>query len=192
MKNLKKFIMTALILVAVCICFPSLSAVKARAEEVDYSLISEEIMHNFMQSIIGSVSTREMTQDEQLMACYEFVLDWMTYQRDVNTPEGEWTKAYALEGFFTGRGNCYRYATTFGYLARELGYNVRICTGQCTASKGGWTPHGWAEIEAPDGTWKIYDLSFGDSNRGKRNFFGITEEEHPRRLKVDNVWELTY
>ena len=153
-------------------------------------------MHAFMQEIIhtacgGSENEAAMTQAQKLRACYDFVMNYLTYQRNTAAGNGLLAEDYCLQACYTGRGNCYRYACMFGYLAQELGYNVRIASGCCTSSKGGWTPHSWCEIMQPDGTWLVYDLSFGDSNRN-RSFYGITAAQHTRKLRPDEYWTLTY
>lgn len=154
--------------------------------------VPEVVMHNYVQLIIANVTTPDMTNDEKLYASYVYCLENMKYKRDTANANGTLIKDYALEAFMTGRGNCYRYASMFAYIANELGYDVKVQAGQCTSAQGGWTPHSWCLITYPDGTELIYDLSFGDSFWGKKNYYGIKASEHSRKLKVEEEWRVLF
>lgn len=154
--------------------------------------VPAQSMHAYVQSVIAQITTPEMNNDQKLAACYNFVLAHMKYKRDTAVGTADKVEDYALEAFFTGQGNCYRYAAMFAYMAKELGYNAVIHAGECTSNKGGMTPHSWVQIYFPDGRTLIYDGSFGDSAQGKKNYFGITAAEHSRALVTKEIWQPTY
>ena len=154
--------------------------------------VPEQSMHSYVQSVIAQVTTPEMNNDQKLAACYNYVLAHMKYKRDTAVGSADKIEDYALEAFFTGTGNCYRYAAMFAYMAKELGYNAVVHAGECTSNKGGMTPHSWVQIYYPDGRVLIYDGSFGDSAQGKKNYFGITAAEHSRVLVTKEIWQPTY
>lgn len=132
-------------------------------------------------AIINSVTTPEMTPDEKLMACANYVINHCSYKRSLGTPSGtDWPAAYAEEMLRTGRGNCYRYASAIAYLAAGLGFEAQVCAGSVRSSKGGQTPHGWAEVRIGE-EWYIFDGSMQDAN--KTGFFHITYENYPARRK---------
>ena len=149
-------------------------------------------MHAYVNSVIASCTKPNMTQEQKLKACYNYVLKHMKYKRSYDPGLAANVEDYALEAFFTGQGNCYRYASMFAYMAAELGYMVQIQAGQCTSTTGDWTPHSWVVITHPNGTNLIYDCSFGDSNKGKKNFYGITAAQHPRALWAQEIWVPAY
>lgn len=130
-----------------------------------------------VNAVIASVTTPEMTQEQKLLACANYVIDACSYKRDAAVPSGNWPETYALEMLTSKRGNCYRYASAIAYLAKGLGYEAKAVAGQVRSVKGGLTPHGWAEV-CIDGVWYIYDGSMQDANR--KGFFHVTHEAYPR------------
>lgn len=153
--------------------------------------VPEEAMHNYVNLIISSITTADMTPEQKLRACFDYELNHMKYKRSMDPGVGASIEDYALEAFFTGEGNCYRYASMFAYLAKELGFDAYVAAGDCTSSHGGLTPHSWCIINYPDGQSLVYDLSFADSNR-KVNFFGIPASMHTRALYPYEIWEVKY
>ena len=133
--------------------------------------------HGTVQQILNQITTPEMTPDQKLLAAYVWVMDATTYLRSYETPAGDWTKAYAMDIYSTGRGNCYRYAAAFAYLARALGYETRVCTGSIQATRGGLTPHAWVEINFGD-QWLLFDPDMQDARRGV-NYFAVTYDAFP-------------
>ncbi len=107
-------------------------------------------------NIINSVTNPAMTQDQKLSAVYAYVVKNHKYNRTYETPSGNWTGQYALELFTNGYGNCYRFACGFAYLAKALGYETKVITGNVHAARGGVTPHSWVEIFY-NGGWYICD-----------------------------------
>lgn len=59
----------------------------------------------------------------------------------------DWSgNAYAQYGLSNCAGNCYAKAASFVYMARQLGYAAHVITGSVPSTRGGTTPHGWAEV----------------------------------------------
>ena len=154
--------------------------------------VSASAMHAYVQSVIDEITTGDMTDEQKLKACFDYCLSSMSYQRDTAPGEESLIEDYALEAFFTHKGNCYRYSAMFAYLAKELGFNASVHAGECSSTKGGMTPHSWVQIDYPDGHSLIYDGSFGDSAKGKKNYFGITEQQHSRKLVTLEIWQTIY
>lgn len=129
-------------------------------------------------SVIANCTNDSMTQHEKLRACYDYVDAITSYERTYETPSGDWTKPYALQIYTTGRGNCYRYASAFAYLANGLGYETKVITGVIGAARGGYNPHGWVEVNI-DGTWYVCDPEMQDVDSKKRDFFLKTYQTYP-------------
>lgn len=118
--------------------------------------VSSEL-DTLVQSIITSQTTVLMTNETKLRTCYDYLIKNCHYVRIPNTELfAGWEEAFAKEMLTNYGGNCYYYAAAFGYLARGIGYDARILTGQITAASGGYTPHAWVEIDS-DGTTYLYD-----------------------------------
>ena len=82
----------------------------------------------------------------------------MTYKKDsVDASRG--SEAFALNGFKTGKGNCYGMAATFYCMAKVLGYDAHQVSGYVPLRGGGQGPHSWVEIKI-DGTVYVFDPDF--------------------------------
>ncbi|MBR2122886.1 MAG: transglutaminase domain-containing protein [Lachnospiraceae bacterium] len=140
------------------------------------------------EKILLSVVSGDMTREEQLRACYDYVLSNTVYRRTYETPEGrDWTRLYALDALVSGQGNCFRYAAAFAYLADAVGYEARICTGQISARRGGTTPHGWVEILTDNG-WFICDPDMQDATGG--DYYMKSFSQYPvKPLVTEARWE---
>lgn len=146
--------------------------------------------HRVCLEILSQITTPEMTNEQKLQAAYQWVLAVTTYKRTYETPSGDWTKAYAMDIYSTGQGNCYRYAAAFAYLAKALGYEVRVCTGQISARRGGTTPHGWVEVNY-GGQWLICDPDMQDTTGG--NYYLKTFQAYPvKPLNKAADWPIAF
>ncbi len=156
------------------------------------ALNTESEMQVLINSIIKTVTTDDMDQKTKLRACYDFILNHCSYKRTYETPAGDWTETFAKEILTTGKGNCYRYAAAFGYLARGLGYEeVHVATGQIKAARGGVTPHGWTEIKI-DGVWYLFDPDMEDAKPG-RDYYYKTEEKYPTKPLIKEAeWPIEF
>lgn len=141
-------------------------------------------------SIISSVTTEEMTNMEKLSACYRHMVGSYSYKRTYDTIAGEWTEAFALDLFTTGKGNCYRYAAGFAALAKGLGFEAKVVTGRVKARKGGTTPHGWTEVLIGN-NWYIFDSEL-QSALG-RDLYMKTYDNYPvKPLVKEAEWEIHF
>lgn len=151
--------------------------------------VVDRAFYDKVQTLIARVTTPQMTPSEKLQACFDYVLG-ASYKRTYETPAGDWTKAYANDIYDTGRGNCYRYAAAFAYLARGLGYDCHVCTGVTAAARGGVTPHGWVEINY-NGKWLICDPDIADA-KGP-GYYMVTFARYPMKpLVTENIWPIEF
>lgn len=148
-------------------------AAQAAAQEPD---TAQSALLQQVNGIIASVTTADMTSEQKLRACYQYVMDLSKYKRNTEVPSGDWTGRYAQEILSTGKGNCYRYASAVAYLAKGLGYEARVATGTVRSLQGGQTPHGWAEIYI-NGGWYVFDAVMEDSRHV--DMFGRTYADYP-------------
>ena len=94
---------------------------------------------------------------EKLSKCYYYLARHYPYTRYyVNLyPKADSMKSLAHDMLSKKTGNCHRYAASFVYIAKALGYDARVVVGAITG-RGGMTPHGWSEVK--DGEdWYVCD-----------------------------------
>jgi hypothetical protein len=127
-------------------------------------------------AVVESCTTGRMTQKQQLKSCFDFLVNAVSYERSMEEPTGNWPLAYATEMLENGKGNCYRYAAAFAYIARGLGYETKVCTGTVTSSLGGRTPHAWTEVKMGD-DWYIFDAEMQDAKGS--GYFKQTYSSYP-------------
>nr|WP_283811201.1 RICIN domain-containing protein [Enterococcus larvae] len=81
---------------------------------------------------------------------------------------------HASRGFNQRKGNCYTYASTFYYLAKELGYDAHVVVGKVVQNSGTLGDHGWVEIDI-NGTTYVFDAELGrPAYGGKYPYYYIT------------------
>lgn len=129
-----------------------------------------------LAAITSEYLTDGTPQASQLYKLFEHVIDSYDYRAGsiIEPTQTGWEEQCALEMLRNGKGNCYRYAALYYYLAKEAGYNPKAISGFVDRSM---RPHGWVEIVGDDGQERIYDTVFSRSRR--TIIFGRTYEEAP-------------
>lgn len=133
-----------------------------------------------VEGILASIITPEMTEDEKLRACYDYMVKSHSYKRTYETPTADWTGTFSLEILTSGQGNCYRFASAYASLLRGLGYDARVATGRIVSSRGGLAPHGWTEVLIGD-TWYIFDTEMQYATKGRKNYYFKTYATYPSK-----------
>ena len=64
-------------------------------------------------ALIDACTNKNMNHKTQLESCFNFFVKAVSYERNMETPTGNWPQAYALDILETGKGNCYNYAAAF-------------------------------------------------------------------------------
>lgn len=116
---------------------------------------------DFVDGIISKVTTDDMTQEQQLRACYDYVQAHIVYQSNNQhvargADESLWTEEYMLRLIERGRGNCFCFASEMYYLARALGYAQARAISGGGSTTGANLDHGWLEIKL-DGIRYLFD-----------------------------------
>lgn len=135
--------------------------VKWREADGTYTEPDTELK-KLVASVIEACTSENMTQSIQLENCFNYLVGLSSYERDNEVPVGNWTGAYAKDMLLEGKGNCYKYAAAFAYIAKGLGYDAKVCTGTVLSSLGGKTPHSWTEVKVNE-TWYIFDAEMQDA-----------------------------
>jgi transglutaminase-like putative cysteine protease len=108
------------------------------------------------------------------------VRDSYTYRKRPNVARGAsgFENGYALQFFQTGVGNCYSFASAYGLLLRQVGFDIQVISG--AVGRNG-APHGWVEVTV-DGVTRFDDpeLDMAERRKGnRRNFFNVTYGSAP-------------
>ena len=128
-----------------------------------------------------SEKTKGITDNEKkLKACFDYLSNNFSYLRDDSAFYDGWQIDYAYTILSTGKGNCYKFASAFAFIARELGYDASVIVGQVTSVSGGFIPHGWVEIKVDKNVY-VYDpdLQMELGRYYNVNFFKITYASSP-------------
>lgn len=123
----------------------------------------------------------------RLKKCYLALWEYTYYSNNYKKPTAKRIAGYASFMFQKHAGDCYNYAATMAYIARVLGYSVRMGAGGVTAHAG-WplSEHGLT-IVRDDGFWKIIDCSMGRRHTDD-NCFMVKRSEYPFRLSIERVF----
>ncbi len=132
-----------------------------------------------MQAVhfVDTYTEESWPADTKLRKCFEALWKNYTYQRFYESPSAQLMSGYAHYMFVNGKGNCYRYAASFACIAKVLGYEARVATGQISSRSGGMTPHGLTEVNV-GGAWYICDANM-QRNHPDRNSYLCTEGNYP-------------
>ena len=148
----------------------------------DGIVVKDKVMKRAVK-FVRAHTKANWSQSKKLKACYQYLWKHYTYQRFYESPKASKMSSFANYMLSKKKGNCYRYAASFAYIARALGYDVRVAAGSIPHLHGnGMTPHGWTEIKI-DGSWYLFDANM------QRNFPGVdsymkTEKTYPYAHKV--------
>ena len=105
-----------------------------------------------------------MTEQQKIDAIYDWILNsGLTYLRTYEHAssswvwEDGWTDDMAASLMDKQGGNCYRYASFFGFLVHEAtGLPVMVYHGMTPGASVPLTYHGWTTVKQ-DGVWYSYD-----------------------------------
>lgn len=129
------------------------AAKKGKYSKTNYNAQCIEYAVKFVRAHGGSGSNRA-----KLKKCFFYLSSHYKYRRTYDNlyPKSDIMDDFAYEMFTSKKGNCHRYAATFTYIARVLGYDSMTVTGENTSNSGGWTPHGWSKIKVGS-KWYVCD-----------------------------------
>ena len=165
-------------------------------DENGYYTTGNEELDALLDEAIAACTTQDMTQEQMLRACYDYVRSYKYLGRnaafgaEVKTPPYEKLLEFAQKILSTGKGDCYNFAASFCLLSRRLGFAAECIIGEC-GYVWNWHPiaHGWVEI-TKDGQTLLYDpqienynLRAGISNDDYGAYGVRYETAHARYLK---------
>ncbi|WP_029231595.1 transglutaminase domain-containing protein [Butyrivibrio sp. VCB2006] len=146
-------------------------------KQADGSIVQPySVVMNQAAMILANSCDETMKRSEQLEASFYYLSSYISYERSLEKPSGEWTDSYAARTMGSRRGNCYGYAAAFAYVARGLGYPARVCTGTVASALGGRTDHAWTEVKIKN-KWYIFDAEM--QNAKGSGYYKQTYDSYP-------------
>ncbi|AJY75744.1 transglutaminase-like domain-containing protein [Paenibacillus beijingensis] len=131
-------------------------------EIIDYNIPSD--INGAAKEIVNG----KQTDEERARALYDWLGDRIAYDWDkannyINN--GVWKEQTPEETFATRKGVCIDTARLYAVMARSVGLEVRVVTGQGADGRGGFGPHAWNEVKLADdgGRWVPLDATWASS-----------------------------
>lgn len=145
---------------------------------------------NLAVKFVLAHSSAKSSNKKRLKKCFKYYHKHYPYKRFYDKPKASKMPSYARYALGKKKANCYRYAAGFAYIARVLGYDVRVGIGKVSSNAvGGLSPHGWTEVKVGK-TWYLCDASMQNARRGL-NCYMRTRKKYPYRLKKKKAYKMT-
>lgn len=109
-------------------------------------------------SFVRKYTKPSWSKSKKLKVCYDKLWKKYPYKRSYDGCSAKKMPKFARDMFTKKKGNCYRYASAFAYIARVIGYDSRVAVGKIAHRGGGTTPHGWTEVKSGR-KWKKCDAN---------------------------------
>ena len=159
----------------------ALNSITLSPKEAGFSDIDD-----YIDDLLSSITTSNMDTYDKLKACYDYLIDYMTYGQQEDLfwywlYYGEYGGGYLA--LLEGVGVCDDYSAAYCMLANKIGVPMTVVSGQTHKASGGYTGHAWCELDMGNGTVYIFDPQIEDSIAGRQDGkvsylrFGKTTEE---------------
>lgn len=124
----------------------TVDGIKLNAEGT-YTTMNGELDALLREEIVKIINN-DMTQDQKLRAIYDYMIKNYGYRSAGTVEAGAvgWESEFAMNMLQSGKGNCYSWAATFAYLARQSGWAANAVSGTAVSPKGSVREHAWVEI----------------------------------------------
>ena len=126
---------------------------------------------------------------QRLEKCFKALRKYPYVRYYNDKPSSGRISKYATDMLKKKGGNCYRYASAYAYIARALGYEVRVAVGATTAYRGrSLSPHGWCEVKGGK-NWYIVDCSMSRHNKDV-DLCLVKRSKYPFKLRCDKIFTM--
>ena len=140
-------------------------------------------------ALVRSITAGIKDPEEKLEKCFWYLVRECIYRAmDYEGFTAQDLPSYADYMFRVRAGNCLGGATAMAYMAKALGYDVRICWGKVSS----YNPvpdndHAWAEIRK-DGKYYVYDVSMQRVYQAQLH--NIIRREYPYAVACEHCYYL--
>ena len=156
-----------------------------------------EELDTLVDQLLAQVVTEDMNGYKKAWACYEYLVDNISYSRGMDANTGMYSSSdpattptevlWATDLLNSGMGCCYHYSSAYVYILRAIGFEAHLVSGNVPAYGGGVTPHCWLYVTIdgknyifdPDLDMNYYkrDVNNGIENPAKDRFFCVPTEK---------------
>ena len=144
-------------------------------------------LDRLIKDVIDKSTKSSMTRDEKLRSSYLYLRDSGKFGYMAGPHHGrgttDWAESAALSFLKNSKGNCYGWAATFTYIARELGYDAYVVSGGVPRNN---SDHAWTMINWSDGNTYLFDVEldwgfrYGRYAKGQQyNFYKVIPSKAP-------------
>lgn len=123
-------------------------------------------LDTLINELLAQIITDDMNGYKKAWACYEYLIDNITYSRGMEANTGMFSTSdpattptevlWATDLLNSGMGCCYHYSAAYVYILRAIGFEAHLVSGNVPAYGGGVTPHCWLYVTI-DGVNYIFD-----------------------------------
>lgn len=183
-KNIYKRIVAVVLVFTLCISLTPAMQVKAatNVKTVLNNAPLSSIKTNYapldelVQNVLKNTITNDMTTYEKVMACYNYLINNMSYSKNIfdlktyteikytSKYSSEWDRNviyYAYSALKNNKDSCYGYSSAFVVLTRAIGLESYVVQGKTAMAKGGYGNHWWVNIKI-DGNYYVFDPNVED------------------------------
>lgn len=154
--------------------------------DLDGIRVTDKNIQYAVKFVMKNSSSKDSPK-RRLKSCYKALCKYRYKRFYSDKPSAKKIQSYAAYMFKNKKGNCYRYASAFAYIARVLGYNSRVSVGGVTShTNSALSPHGWCEIKI-NGKWTVCDCSMQKTHK-KNNLFLCLMKKYPFKIRCDKTY----
>ena len=134
-------------------------------------------------------SNSKYSNRKRLKQCYNYLWKHYRYRGFQEKPTAGKMPSYAYYMLKNKRGDCLRYASSFAYIARALGYDSRVYVGKVISVRGTMVPHAWTEVKV-GGKWYMCDANM-QMHHPNKNAYMRTKSNYPYRHSRKVKYKMT-
>ncbi|MBW7474398.1 transglutaminase-like domain-containing protein [Paenibacillus oenotherae] len=130
-----------------------------------YEVIDSAVPDNIAEAAHAVAKDAESDR-EKARALYDWIGSRIAYdwdKADNYVEQGIWKEQTPADTFGTRKGVCIDVARLYAVMARTVGLEVRVVTGQGADGRGGYGPHAWNEVRLADGGWIPLDATWAST-----------------------------
>ncbi len=146
--------------------------------DIDGVRVDDEVIKLAVE-FVQTHSSAEDTNEKRLEDCYNYLYKRFDYKTMYGVPTVNDMSECARHMFINHNGNCYRFASTFAYIARVLGYDSRVVLGKVRGVYGDMVNHSYTEVFS-DGEWLICDASQNTAYE-EYDWYLCKQENYPKK-----------
>ena len=152
----------------------------------DGNCVIDETVQMAVDFVIKNSRAKDKRKN-RLRSCYDALQKFPYAHMSQKAPAAKEIPGCAAYMLANGQGNCYRYAAASCYVARVLGYDVKMCAGgvKTVRRAGGLLPHGWCRVKTKNG-WGYMDISI--QRRKEEDMFLI--KTYPWSIRQDTAFRM--